>query len=54
MWRKARLSGAEGLDQVHGEGEWLEEGEGVEEWMEKTQETMNSLRNGEILCIIEG
>ena len=48
MWRKARLSGTEGLDHVNGEGERVGEGEDVEEWMERTQETMNTLRTGEI------
>ena len=46
MWRKARLSGAEGLDRVSGETERMGGGEGVEEWMERTQDTINSLRMG--------
>ena len=48
MWRKARLSGTEGLDQTEGEGGRGGGGEGVEEWMENAQEAINSLRNGEI------
>ena len=50
MWRKARLSGTEGgLDQLeNGEGGRGGEGGGVEVWMEKAQETINSLRHGKI------
>ena len=50
MWRKARLSGTEGgLDQLeNGEGGRGGEGGGMVVWMEKAQETINSLRNGEI------
>ena len=33
---------------MNGEGERVGEGEDVEEWMERTQETMNILRTGEI------
>ena len=47
LWRKAQLSGTEGLDQMEGEGEGV--GGGIEEWMEKTQETINSLRSGETI-----
>ena len=44
MWRKAQLSGTRGgLDQLEEEEGG---GGGVEVWMEKAQETINSLRNG--------
>ena len=57
MWRKAQLSGTEGgLDRVdEGEGGRGGGGEGeMENWMEKAQETINSLKNGKssllLLC----
>ena len=49
MWRKAQLSGVEGLDNTtDGEGRREGEGGGVESWMTRAQETINSLRNGEL------
>ena len=48
MCRKAQLSGTEGrLDRAADEGGEGSGGEGgMEAWMEKAQETLNSLRNG--------
>ena len=45
MWRKAQLSGTEGLDEGV-VGERGGEGEGMEEWIGRTQEVINSLKNG--------
>ena len=45
MWRKAQLSGTEGLDEGVGGGKGGE-GEGMEEWIGRTQEVLNSLKNG--------
>ena len=52
MWRKAELSGTDGGLDRPGDGEAGRGGGGgggggVEVWMEKAQETINGLRNGE-------
>ena len=44
MWRKAQLTGTEGMGGEEGATE--REGEGMEEWMKKTQDVINSLKNG--------
>ena len=59
IWRKAQLSGTEGgldtLDTSGGRrGGGGEGGGGVEVWMEKAQETINSLRNGEQESLARG
>ena len=50
LWRKVRLSGAEGLDQGEVGRERVGEGGGMEVWAERTQETINSLRNGKTVA----